>query len=112
MPRAGLSSQDVVAAAAELADEAGYQQLSMGLVAQRLGIRTPSLYKHVEDLADLPRRVATQAVTELGDTVRDALQGRSGRDALTALLTATGGLWHRPPGPLRCHHRPAAHRPG
>jgi AcrR family transcriptional regulator len=88
VPRAGLSSQDVVAAAAELADEAGYQQLSMGLVAQRLGIRTPSLYKHVDDLADLRHRLATQAVTELGDTVRDALQGRSGRDALTALLTA------------------------
>jgi AcrR family transcriptional regulator len=88
VPRAGLSSQDVVAAAAELADEAGYQQLSMGLVAQRLGIRTPSLYKHVKDLADLRRRLATQAVTELGEAVRDALQGRSGRDALTALLTA------------------------
>lgn len=87
MPRAGLSSQDVVAAAAELADEAGYTELTMGLVAQRLGIRTPSLYKHVDDLADLRHRVATQAMTELGEAVRDALQGRSGLDALTAMLT-------------------------
>lgn len=60
----------------------------MGLVAQRLGIRTPSLYKHVDDLADLRHRVATQAMTELGEAVRDALQGRSGLDALTAMLTA------------------------
>jgi AcrR family transcriptional regulator len=89
VPRAGLSSQDVVAAAAELADEVGYKGLSMGLVAQRLGIRTPSLYKHVDDLADLRHRVATQAMTELGEAFRDALQGRSGLDALTALLTAT-----------------------
>ncbi|HEX7463243.1 MAG TPA: WHG domain-containing protein [Dermatophilaceae bacterium] len=88
MPRAGLSSQDVVTAAAGLADEAGYTELTMGLVAQRLGIRTPSLYKHVGDLADLRRRVATQAVTELGEAVRGALQGRSGLDALTAMLTA------------------------
>jgi len=43
VPRAGLSSQDVVAAAAELADEVSYEKLTMGLVAQRLGIRTPSL---------------------------------------------------------------------
>jgi len=78
----------VVAAAAEVADEAGYAELTMGLVAQRLGIRTPSLYKHVDDLADLRRRVATQAVTELGEAVRDALQGQSGLDALTAMLTA------------------------
>lgn len=61
MPRAGLSSLDVVAAAAELADEAGYTELAMGLVAQRLGIRTPSLYKHVDDLADLRHRVAPGA---------------------------------------------------
>jgi AcrR family transcriptional regulator len=88
VPRAGPSSQDVVAAAAELADEAGYTELTMGLVAQRLGIRTPSLYKHVDDLADLRHRVATQAMTELGEAVRDALQGRSGLDALTAMLTA------------------------
>ena len=88
MPRAGLSSQDVVAAAAELADELGYKELTMGLVAQRLGIRTPSLYKHVADLADLRHRLATLAMTELGEVVRDALQGRSGLDALTALLTA------------------------
>jgi AcrR family transcriptional regulator len=88
VPRAGLSSQDVVTAAAGLADEAGYTELTMGLVAQRLGIRTPSLYKHVGDLADLRRRVATQAVTELGEAVCGALQGRSGLDALTAMLTA------------------------
>ena len=78
----------MVAAAAEVADEAGYAELTMGLVAQRLGIRTPSLYKHVDDLADLRHRVATKAMTELGEAVRDALQGRSGLDALTAMLTA------------------------
>jgi AcrR family transcriptional regulator len=89
MPRAGLTTEDVVAAAAALADEVGYQELTMGLLAQRLGVRSPSLYKHVDDLADLRHRVATMAVTELGEGIRDALQGRSGLDALTALLTAT-----------------------
>ncbi|MGN6176071.1 MAG: TetR/AcrR family transcriptional regulator [Streptosporangiaceae bacterium] len=89
MPRAGLSRGDVVAAAAELIDEIGYHELTMGLLAQRLGVRAPSLYKHVDGLADLQHRVATLATTELGDAVRDAMQGRAGRDALTALLTAT-----------------------
>jgi AcrR family transcriptional regulator len=88
MPRAGLTSDDVVAAAAELADEIGFGAVTMGLLAQRLGIRSPSLYKHVTDLADLRHRVATLAMTEAGEAVRDALQGRSGRDAVTALLTA------------------------
>jgi AcrR family transcriptional regulator len=87
MPRAGLSRPDVIAAAAELADEVGFPELTMGLLAQRLGIRTPSLYKHVTDLADLRHGVAIQAMNEVGEELRDALQGRSGRDALVALLT-------------------------
>ena len=89
MPRAGLTRGDVVAAGAALADEVGYQDLTMGLLAERLGVRTPSLYKHVHGLADLQHGVATLAMTELADAARDALQGRAGLDALTALLTAT-----------------------
>lgn len=88
MPRAGLTSNDVVTAAADLADEAGFGEVTMGRLASRLGIRTPSLYKHVTDLADLRHRIATLAMTELAEALRDALQGKSGADALGALLTA------------------------
>jgi len=98
VPRAGLSRDDVVAAAAELIDEIGYHELTMGLLAQRLGVRAPSLYKHVDGLADLQHRIATLAMTELGDAVRDAMQGRAGRDALTALLTATRAYVTAHPG--------------
>jgi AcrR family transcriptional regulator len=89
MPRVGLAAGDVVAAAASLADETGFDHVTMGLVAERLGVRPPSLYKHVADLADLQHRIAALAMTELGDAVRDATQGRAGLDALSALLTAT-----------------------
>ena len=82
MPRAGLNGGDVVAAAAGLADETGYAGLTMGLLADRLGVRTPSLYKHVGGLADLQHRVATLATTELGDVIRDAVQ-RPGRYTAT-----------------------------
>ena len=34
-----------------LVDEIGFAQLSMGLVAERLGVKTPSLYKHVTSQA-------------------------------------------------------------
>ena len=98
MPRAGLSSQDLVAAGAALADEIGYHRLTMGLLAQRLGVRPPSLYKHVDDLADLQHRIATLAMTELGEAIRDAIQGRSGLDALTALMTATRAYVNACPG--------------
>jgi AcrR family transcriptional regulator len=78
----------VVAAAADLADEAGFHNLTMGLLADRLGVRAPSLYKHVTGLADVQHRVAVLAMNQLGDAVRDAIGGRAGHDALSAFATA------------------------
>jgi AcrR family transcriptional regulator len=89
VPRAGLTRDDVVAVAAELSDEIGFHEVTMGLLAQRLGVRAPSLYKHVEGLADLRHRLAALAMAQLSEQIRDALQGKAGLDALTALLTAT-----------------------
>jgi AcrR family transcriptional regulator len=88
VPRTGLSGAEIVAAAAALADENGFAGVTMGLLAEQLGIRPPSLYKHVASLADLQHRVATLAMIEVGEQIRDAVQGKAGRDALTALLTA------------------------
>lgn len=84
MPRAGLDTATVVGAAADVADEIGLANVTMGVVAERLGVRAPSLYNHIDGQADLHRRIATFAVTEIGDALRDALQGRAGTDALSA----------------------------
>jgi AcrR family transcriptional regulator len=98
VPRAGLTGDDVVASAAGLADEIGFHAVTMGLLADRLGVRPPSLYKHVGGLADLQHRLATLATTELGEVVRDAAQGRAGLDALAALLTAVRAYVTAHPG--------------
>jgi AcrR family transcriptional regulator len=84
MPRAGLGPVSVTEAAAALVDEIGFDRLSMGLVAERLGVKTPSLYKHVSSQADLAHRIAVLATGELADAIRDATQGRSGKESLVA----------------------------
>ena len=43
----------------------GFANLTMGLLAERVGVRTPSLYKHVGGQEDLNRRIAALA-TDLG----------------------------------------------
>ncbi|MFI5936613.1 TetR/AcrR family transcriptional regulator [Actinoplanes sp. NPDC051494] len=88
MPRAGLDRATVIAAAAEIADERGLSQLTMGLVAERLGVRAPSLYKHVAGLAELQNGIGVLATAQLGDALRDAMQGYAGRDALAAAARA------------------------
>ncbi|MEE1940964.1 TetR/AcrR family transcriptional regulator [Streptomyces sp. TRM 70361] len=78
----------MVAAGAALADEVGHAQLTMGLLAERLGVRTPSLYKHVGGQEDLNRRIAALALGEAADSVGGAVQGYAGRDALAAAARA------------------------
>lgn len=88
MPRSGLAPASVTAAGAMLADDIGFEHLSMGALADKLGVKTPSLYKHVDSLADLAHRIAVLAVIELCDVIRDATQGRADSDALTAAARA------------------------
>ncbi len=108
MPRAGLAAAAVVAAAAELADEVGFAGLAMGLLAQRLGVRTPSLYKHVDSLDALRRGVAVQAKRELGDALARATVGRAGPDAVRALAGAYRRWAHDHPGRYAAGLRAAA----
>lgn len=98
MPRAGLDAATVIEAGAALADERGLDRLSMSAVAERLGVRTPSLYKHVDSLAALEHRIAVCGATEVGDTVRDATQGRAGGEALVAAAHALRGYVRLHPG--------------
>lgn len=88
MPRAGLTPDGVVAAAAELADEVGLEALTLTALAERLGVRQPSLYKHLAGLPAVHRGIAVTAKRELGEVLARAAIGRSGADALRALARA------------------------
>ena len=88
VPRAGLDAATIVAAAAALADEIGFTELTMGRLAERLGVRAPSLYKHIAGQDDLHRRIAALALTESGEAIGAAVQGHAGRDALAAAARA------------------------
>ncbi|WP_431927215.1 TetR/AcrR family transcriptional regulator [Amycolatopsis tucumanensis] len=84
MVRAGLTTERVVQAGAELADEAGFDEVTPSAVARRFGVQVASLYSHVRGAHDLKVRVALLALGELADRAADALAGRAGRDALVA----------------------------
>ena len=72
MPRAGLSSDAVVAEAARLVDEDGAARLTLAALAKRFGVAVPSLYKHVNGLDDLHTRLAVRSALELADAMRRA----------------------------------------
>jgi AcrR family transcriptional regulator len=88
VPRAGLNTDRVVAAAAELADEAGPAQLTLAALAARLGVRQPSLYKHVASLDSLRQLIAMRGKAEAGDVLGRAAIGLPRDDALVAMAHA------------------------
>lgn len=85
MVRAGLTPDRLARAGAELADEVGFEQVTISEVARRFDVKVASLYSHVTSSQDLKTRIALLALEEMADRGAAAMAGRAGRDALTAL---------------------------
>jgi len=88
VPRAGLDRAAVARAAAAIADGEGLHELTLARLAQRLGVRTPSLYNHVDGLRGLRRELDLLGRRELGARLAHAAIGRTGDDAVAALCQA------------------------
>ncbi|MFA3876220.1 WHG domain-containing protein [Streptomyces sp. MMCC 100] len=98
MPRVGLTSERVVAAAADLADEGGFENVTVSALARRLGVKDASLYTHVRGLRDLRERMALLAGGELIEEIAGAVAGRAGKEALAAFAGAYRAYALRHPG--------------
>ena len=97
-PRAGLTRERVVDAAADLADADGLDALTLARLAGTVGVRTPSLYNHVDGLDDLHLALTRRALRLLGDRLRAAGVGRAGPDAVRAIAVAYRRFAHEHPG--------------
>ncbi|MEU1470415.1 WHG domain-containing protein [Streptomyces sp. NPDC005761] len=84
MVRVGLTTERLVEAGAELADEVGFDQLTVSALARRFDVKVASLYSHLRNSHDLKTRIALLALEELADRGAASLAGRAGKDALSA----------------------------
>jgi AcrR family transcriptional regulator len=87
-PRAGLTTQAVVDAAVDLADEDGLDRLTLARVADELGVKPPSLYEHVDGLEGLRKALRQRGLETMAAAFRRATTGRSRDDAVRALADA------------------------
>lgn len=82
------SLDDIVRAARDLLESAGLTGVSMQAVAERVGVRAPSLYKRVRSREDLIRLVAEATLGDL-QTRLDSVSGEGdARHRLAALAHA------------------------
>jgi AcrR family transcriptional regulator len=83
-----LDPDQVLVAAERLVAANGWENLTMAALAADLGVRPPSLYRHVDSLDALRRELRSRMLVELSDAVRAAVMGKSGIDGLHALTDA------------------------
>ncbi len=98
MPRVGMTTQRLTEAAAELADEIGFANVTVSALARHFGVKDASLYSHVKNAQDLRTRVAALALTELADRVAAAMAGRAGKEALFAFANSYRDYAKQHPG--------------
>jgi AcrR family transcriptional regulator len=94
----GLTLEQVVAAAAEIADRDGLGALSLATLASRLGVRSPSLYNHVDGLAGLRRQLTLHASGLLAAELAGSVDGLEGTEALRAIAEQLRSFALRHPG--------------
>lgn len=88
MARKGLNKEAVVLAAVHLIEEKGYASFSMRELAMMLGVKTASLYNHVESMDELFVEVGLTAVSMMIAYENESISGKNQNDALFALADA------------------------
>jgi AcrR family transcriptional regulator len=86
--RVGIDRGAVVRAAAKIADDEGWDALTLARVATKLRVRSPSLYNHVGGLEALRRELKLLVMRELNTALTRATVGKSRDDAVRALALA------------------------
>ena len=87
-PRARLDRETVVRRAADLVNAEGWEALSLARLAKALGVRTPSLYNHVDGLPGLARELTLLSTRDLTDRLAHAALGHAGAEGVRALAQA------------------------
>lgn len=97
-PRSNLTKEIVVQAAADLLNAEGLDALSLNRLAEKLDIRTPSLYNHVDGLPGLMRELSILNAHNLAEHLSDAAIGRSGPDLVMSIMQAYRSYIKESPG--------------
>ena len=81
-------AEEVVVAARRLLEEEGAEALTMRRLAEQVGIKAPSLYKHLPDKAALEAAIIATGLEEAAATFETAVDGAAGDGAGAALSGA------------------------
>lgn len=87
-PRNSININNILEAATEIVDQNGIHELTLTSLAQKLEIRSPSLYNHFNGLSGLRSLLSVYGFQQLNQVLMRAAIGRSGDDAIRAMAKA------------------------
>lgn len=99
--RRRLNPSIVVETAVELANATSFEAVTLAALAERLGVRIPSLYNHVSGLPGLHYQMSLWGMRASGDLIRRAGVGKAGADAVLSMAHAYRAFAHANPGIYR-----------
>ncbi|MDN4477382.1 WHG domain-containing protein [Demequina sp. SYSU T00039] len=102
------SVERIVAAGRSVLSDAGMEGLTMQRVASEVGVRPPSLYKHVANRADLVRLVVADIARETRELLAAAAGEGDAADDARAMALALRGFAHRDRHAFEAMFSPAA----
>ena len=86
--KAGLDNDFILKTAADLADAEGIANVTLKALAEKLGVKPPSLYKHINGLEELNKALMLYGWKSLEKKVTRAAVGKSKEDAIRAIFYA------------------------
>lgn len=98
MARAGLDKDTVIEKAAQLANHAGFENITLKILADSLNVQPPSLYNHIKGLEDLQNQLMLYGWRHMEERMSEAAVGVSGYDAWEAVCRAFYGYATENPG--------------
>jgi AcrR family transcriptional regulator len=103
----GLDREHVVDVAVAVLEEVGrVDGVALREVAARLGVRTQSLYAHVDGADGLRRALALRGLDALAERLTAAAIGKAGGDAIEAVVRAYVRFAQEHPGLFEASQRP------
>lgn len=86
--KAGLDKDIILKTAVDLADAEGIANVTLKALAEKLGVKPPSLYKHINGLEELNKALMLYGWKSLEKKVTRAAVGKSKEDAIRAIFYA------------------------
>ena len=97
MARKGLNPEKVIAAAVELVEANGFAKLTLSDLANKLEIKSASVYNHFNNIEEIQCGVGIYAVKALKQALAEATSGKIRKEAIVALANAYRSFYRERP---------------